>query len=130
MASRFLVFLLALSWLGTGVASWEMRGHAAVEGRFFFQSPVDPRQYEDGYSVSLEPEWAREWNDGRDTFVFRPFARFDARDDERSHWDVRELQWIHAGPGWEVRAGVGKVYWGVTEAWHLVDIVNQTDLVE
>ncbi len=29
-----------------------------------------------------------------------------------------------------MRAGIGKVFWGVTEALHLVDIINQTDLVE
>ena len=28
------------------------------------------------------------------------------------------------------RVGVGKVFWGVTESQHLVDIINQTDLVE
>ena len=128
--SRILALLLVLPWFGAAGASWELRGNAAVEGRVFFQSPLDPRQYDNDGSISLEPEWAREWNDGRDIFVFRPFGRLDARDDQRSHWDIRELQWIHAGSGWEARVGVGKVYWGVTEAWHLVDIVNQTDLVE
>jgi hypothetical protein len=29
-----------------------------------------------------------------------------------------------------MRVGVGKVFWGVTEFLHLVDIINQTDLVE
>jgi hypothetical protein len=32
--------------------------------------------------------------------------------------------------GWELRIGVSKVFWGVTEFLHLVDIINQTDLVE
>ncbi len=31
---------------------------------------------------------------------------------------------------WELRAGVRKVFWGVTESQHLVDIINQTDYVE
>ena len=26
--------------------------------------------------------------------------------------------------------GIGKVFWGVTESQHLVDVINQTDLVE
>lgn len=34
------------------------------------------------------------------------------------------------GDGWEPRIGVDKVFWGVTESVHLVDIVDQTDLVE
>ena len=36
-----------------------------------------------------------------------------------------------AGDGeWELRLGVDRVFWGVTESQHLVDIINQTDLVE
>jgi len=110
--------------------AWELAGNMAVEGRGFFQSPLDPRQYDNDYSVSLEPEFSHQWDEGRQSFVFRPFGRLDRYDDERSHWDIRELQWIFAGDGWETRLGVGKVYWGVTEAMHLVDIINQTDLVE
>ncbi len=117
-------------WLPAQTMAWELSGNLAVEGRAFFQTPLDPRQYDNDYSVSLEPEFAHEWDEGRQTLVFRPFGRLDARDDERSHWDIRELQWIYAGDGWETRLGIGKVYWGVTEAMHLVDIINQTDLVE
>lgn len=124
------LFLLLLFSGPASAGGWELRGNAAVEGRVFFQSPMDPRQYDNDGSISLEPEWAREWNEGQDIFVFRPFGRLDARDDERSHWDIRELQWTHVGNGWESLVGVGKVYWGVTEAAHLVDIINQTDLVE
>jgi hypothetical protein len=114
----------------TPLPAWELSGNVAVEGRVFFQNPLDVRQYDNDYSLSLEPEFAHEWDEGRQTLVFRPFGRLDANDDERSHWDIRELQWIYAGDGWETRLGIGKVYWGVTEAMHLVDIINQTDLVE
>ena len=31
---------------------------------------------------------------------------------------------------WELRLGVDRVFWGVAESRHLVDIVNQTDLIE
>jgi len=119
-----------LMLLASLAGAWEWSGHLAVEGRAFFQSPLDPRQYDEDGSLSAEPELAHEWNDGRDLVVMRLFGRLDARDDRRTHFDVRELQWTHVGDGWETLVGIGKVYWGVTEAWHLVDIVNQTDLVE
>ncbi len=120
------VLLLA----SASVHAWQFAGNMAVEGRGFFQSALDSRQYDSDYSFSIEPEFSQQWDDDRQSFVFRPFARIDRYDEERSHWDVRELQWIYAGDGWETRLGVGKVYWGVTEALHLIDIVNQTDLVE
>ena len=31
---------------------------------------------------------------------------------------------------WELRLGIGKVFWGVTESRHLVDTINQSDGVE
>ena len=71
-----------------------------------------------------------EWNDGYDSLVFKPFVRVDQEDSERSHADIRELLWLHASDNWELRVGLGKVFWGQTESLHLVDIVNQTDAVE
>ena len=46
------------------------------------------------------------------------------------NFDIRELNYLLFGETWEVRLGVDKVFWGTTEFVHLVDIVNQTDLVE
>jgi len=51
-------------------------------------------------------------------------------DRERTHGDVRELGWSWASESWELRLGVHRVFWGIAESNHLVDIINQTDLVE
>jgi hypothetical protein len=40
------------------------------------------------------------------------------------------LTWLKAADEWELRIGIRKVFWGVTESQHLVDIINQTDAVE
>ena len=58
------------------------------------------------------------------------FARYDNQDDERSHVDLREAYWGYDGDSWDVNAGFSKVFWGVAESRHLVDVINQTDLVE
>ena len=58
------------------------------------------------------------------------FARADSQDDERSHADLREAYWGYESDDWDVIIGVNKVFWGVTESRHLVDVINQTDLVE
>ena len=65
-----------------------------------------------------------------DQIVFSPFFRLDREDARRTHADVRELYWSHVEDRWELNAGVRQVFWGVTEFHHLVDIINQTDLVE
>lgn len=81
-------------------------------------------------SLSLQLEYHRDWDDGRQSLTVTPFLRIDEVDDERTHADLRELYWTRVGDGWELHAGARQLFWGVTEFNHLVDIVNQTDLVE
>jgi hypothetical protein len=109
-------------------ADWS--GFVAGEFRYFTYSPLDDRQHDSYLSLAAEVEYYREWNNGRDSLTFTPFVRFDQHDGERGHADIRELAWVHVARDWELRAGIRKVFWGVTESQHLVDIINQTDLVE
>ena len=81
-------------------------------------------------AISFRSEYYQTWNDGNDIFAFVPFARIDRQDDERTHFDIRELTWVHVADNYELRSGIRKVFWGVTESQHLVDIINQTDTVE
>lgn len=85
---------------------------------------------DDAASLSVRGEYFHEWNDGDDLFEFEAFYRWSDTDDERTHGDIQDLAWIHVADGWELRTGVRTVFWGVTEFQHLVDIVNQSDLVE
>ena len=81
-------------------------------------------------SLALEIEVFDSWDDGEQSISFIPFYRYDEMDEERSHGDIRELIWNKVADEYELKIGVGKVFWGVTESAHLVDIVNQTDSVE
>ena len=108
----------------------DFSGYVGLEYRHFFSPPSDPRQQGDNLSLSVEPEYYSEWDKGRQSFTFTPFVRLDQGDTKRSHADIRELMWVKAADDWELHVGIGKVFWGVTEVVHLVDIVNQTDLVE
>ncbi len=102
------------------------------EIRIFPEDPIFPTQKNTYVSPSmkLEPEAGYEWNDGSDRIIFKPFFRVDKDDDNRTHADIRELNWYHQGSDWTLLVGFGKVFWGRTEARHLVDIINQTDQVE
>ncbi|HEX5794159.1 MAG TPA: hypothetical protein VFY01_12850, partial [Rheinheimera sp.] len=61
--------------------------------------------------------------------ALQPYLRWDQRDTERNLIDLRQAYWQYAGDGFDVKAGVDIVFWGVTESQHLVDVINQTDLV-
>lgn len=112
------------------LADAEYSGMLGIETRYFLQDAAYPGQSRTQTSFFIEPEIYTEWNDRQDSLLFKPFARADEVDEERTHYDVRELMWLHVGEDWESRIGIGKVFWGQTESLHLVDIINQTDTIE
>lgn len=112
------------------VWSGEWSGNIAVEHRQFDKAGVPPAEDKKYSSASILAEWIHEWDGGKQNFTFVPFARWDQHDDERTHSDIRELSWLKVYDESELRIGLRKVFWGVTESQHLVDIINQTDLVE
>jgi SH3-like domain-containing protein len=107
----------------------ELNGHVAVEGRLFFHEPLYPGQERNNASIAMAPEFYYGFDSGS-SLTFVPFLRVDSQDSARTHFDIRELNFLYFGDPWELRLGFGKVFWGVTEFVHLVDIINQTDLVE
>ena len=126
-----LLIAIACSLLLQTVQAGEWSGYGGLEFRYFPQQAWDPAQdYATGSSLVFEPEYYHEWDAGNQSIAFVPHLRLDQRDGARSHFDVRELTYLRAADGWEFRAGIRKVFWGVTEFQHLVDIINQTDLVE
>ncbi|MEZ5550682.1 MAG: hypothetical protein R3E82_07340 [Pseudomonadales bacterium] len=102
---------------------------AGAQARTFFdeglagQSRFQP-------SLSLRADYYRSWDSERQSLTVAPFYRYDAQDPERTHFDLREGFWSLVGQNWDLHVGARQIFWGVTEFKHLVDIVNQTDLVE
>jgi hypothetical protein len=99
------------------------------EYRYFYNSPNFYGQKSNYPSLAFYPNYNLEWNKGYETINFEGFYRLDI-DKERTHWDIRELYYQKASSNWELSLGIKKVFWGVTESIHLVDIINQTDAVE
>ena len=108
----------------------EVRGHVGIEGQAFWREAQDPRQAEAVFSTLVQPELRLTWPSDGPRVVFTPFHRWDASDNTRSHFDIRELSFNQTWESLSVRAGVSKVFWGATEFAHVVDVINQTDLVE
>ena len=106
-------------------------GSIGTEFRFFFEDPLYPGQLGTFQpSLLLQPELFHETADGKHQFRLAPYLRYDGEDSRRTHFDLREANWRRIGDGWDLLAGIGKVYWGVAESRHLVDAINQVDGVE
>jgi hypothetical protein len=128
---------LAIAWVTVAamitpasVSAVEVSGFVGVDGRLFLHGPATPGVVANSGSLVLQPEFFVESADGRHSAVLVPFLRLDSADGRRSHFDIREMLYHRYEADWELRLGLGKVFWGVTESRHLVDIINQDDGVE
>jgi hypothetical protein len=133
-------FLLALFCALPGSASaaqdsWldgEWTAETTLQLRHFLHQPLPQNnlQHNNSASVAMELEYYAAWDNYDKSLTFTPFVRLDQHDEERSHGDLRELSYQQVFDNWELRLGISKVFWGVTESQHLVDVINQTDQVE
>ncbi len=112
-----------------GETELDVSGYIEPELRVFVQEPSDPRQPDANMSIAGEIEFEA-FFDYEQTLVVTGFARLDYQDDERTHYDLRAAYYERVFDLFELRVGLHKVFWGRTEAVHLIDIINQTDAVE
>ncbi len=129
-----------------------------LQTRIYDNDPVSPIQRRHEFStVYFQQAISYSWNNKKDNWVFNPYlsvTRYedpwkvkhegnvpfivpmpiidfgDTRTAHRIHGDISEFLWTHINNdnSWELRSGIGKVFWGVTESQHLVDVINQDNL--
>lgn len=116
--------------LAGGAGAFELSGDLTLELRAFLEGRGASGQAAESTSLALTPEIYHDWDDGRQSLRMTLFGRLDGTDEARSHADVRELYWQFAARSWELSVGWKRIFWGVTESAQVVDIINQTDLVE
>lgn len=125
------VWLAALLPLLAQAYETRVSGFVGAELRGFVSDARFENQFEGLQpSLILQPEWRFESDDRDHQFSLVPFARLDSRDRRRTHADLREAYWRRIYGAWDLLVGVNRVFWGVAESRHLVDIINQTDFVE
>jgi len=130
---KFIQSLLSLSILSllsfTLHADWS--GNVTLQDRYFINDALSTNspQHNNYLSISSEVEFYEAW-DNNSSINITPFIRVDQYDEERTHGDLREMYYQQTFDTWELRLGISKVYWGVTESQHLVDVINQTDSIE
>lgn len=122
--------VISLPLSSPSLAVGTFQGYLGASVRGYTDNAAVSDQGSGSISGVWVPEWYHLWNDRDDSLNIKLFARYDSLDNERSHVDIREFYWQHVGYDWELTLGINKIFWGVTESQHLVDIINQTDLVE
>lgn len=123
------IVLIGALLLANPVKSAEVLGSVGVEGLKFLQDAQQTEQQNLYGSLVVEPEFFTALN-ANSEFKAKLFYRHDSQSESRSHGDIRELMLYHYADDWEFNVGIGKVFWGVTESRHLVDVINQIDNIE
>ncbi len=118
--------MLSVSLFTFPVHAMDWDANVTIEHRQFFNDALDTRQGNKQTAGVLQAEVYHDFNP-QTRWVFAPYYRHDSLDANRSQGDIRELSLNWVGDWVEIYAGIGKVFWGVTESAHLVDIINQTD---
>ncbi len=128
----FLLFLfLFSSWFASAQdVITDAQFEIGLSNQFFFKEGAYEGQMSNYLSLSFSPEFSVEWQEGDQGLYTAGFFRWFQHDNSRTHWDIRELYYQKVAGRSEFSAGLRKVFWGVTESAHLVDIINQTDALE
>jgi hypothetical protein len=101
-----------------------------IEQQFFPKKGAYPNQKDYFISGAIKPKLSISSPDKRHQFVGEAFLRGSLQDPNRSHVDIREAYYRYNKGKWAISAGSKRIFWGVTESAHLVDIINQADQVE
>ncbi len=123
------ILLSGLIFLSPPSLALELSGKGGGEILTFFQEAKSPEQHSVYPSVFIEPELYYAIDDNREIKA-KLFYRYNANSPSQTRGDIRELMFYQYADDWEIHAGIGKVFWGTTESRHLVDVVNQIDLLE
>ena len=119
--------LLMISILFSQLILGEIIGELSFDNRYFFNAGLQ-EQKKNHTSFSFSPEIFQD-NSNR-IFHFKVKLRKDSEDSGRNLNDIQELYLINILEDKEIKYGVSKEFWGVTETSHRVDIINQTDFTE
>lgn len=123
MPKNLLMICILFSQLIVG----EIIGELSFDNRYFLNAGLQG-QKKNHTSFTFSPEIFKD--DSNRIFHFKAKLRKDTEDSGRNLNDIQELYLINILEDKEVKFGVSKEFWGVTETSHRVDIINQTDFTE
>jgi len=131
------------------MAAWVALGNLAstdavadFEQRLEWDFGLQQKVYADtGYRQSSQTntvlrgsaQWQGQWQTpagNLQQLTVKPWLRHDTRDSDGNRVDFPELSYLYVGDGLSFKIGRSQVFWGVTESAHLVNIINQTDLID
>lgn len=100
-------------------------GEAALVLRAYPQAPAGDQE-RTGRGVRLAPEWS--WRSGDDLLRLEPLFQLENPGSGRSKVDLKEMSWSRRLGESTLDVGITRLFWGVTESRHLINVINPPDL--
>lgn len=105
-------------------------GYIGGDFRYFTESPLYEGQFNSYFSSVFKPQLFIESKNRKHQLHFMGFVRINQHDKNQTRADLRDFYGKLNLKRIELNAGIKTVSWGKTESNHLVDIINQYDLLE
>jgi hypothetical protein len=96
----------------------------------WFAHEAEAADYAEDQLLQAAVTWDHLSQDGKWRLDLDAYVAHSRRDDERSRADLRSLSLVYYADRFDIKVGVATEFWGVTESRHLVDIINQTSVVD
>ncbi|MFN1515059.1 malate transporter [Vibrio owensii] len=125
-ARTLLLTSLSLSFSSTGFADWQTEGFVGLTADLYKDEAQMGQCCDTLANRALIAPRLLWWNDSGWAATFSPYAEYEFQS-EQGFINLREANITYAGETIEWLLGYGVVYWGVTEVYQPVNVVNQYD---
>ena len=124
------IVISLLCLVSTIIQAQTFSGYIETEHRYFTNKGLHSEQKAYYPSLAVELEYNTSFNKGVSQVYIDIFGRYDFKDAERTHFDIREMYYQRFFKNGYTSVGFRKVFWGVVESTNINDIINQKDMLE
>ena len=129
-----LYFFLYLSLLilskNVFAVEYKSYGYIQPEFSYFIDGKGKHNQSEDKSSVFGQGTFITYLQEDSSKITIRAIGRYDDKDNNRTYFDLQKFKYEYFLDDATLSIGNDIVFWGVNESFHVVDIINQSNIAE
>lgn len=107
-----------------------MNVDVATTGRYYFNAEDKNQTVDNQFSKGIKVEAKFKHKFDNTKFNSHLFANWDSADESRRYIDVRKANFYYRHNDVTVGAGIDTFFWGVSESINVVNVLNQSDIME
>ena len=105
-------------------------GYIQPEFSYFIDGKGKHNQSEDKSSVFGQGTFITYLQEDSSKITIRAIGRYDDKDNNRTYFDLQKFKYEYFLDDATLSIGNDIIFWGVNESFHVVDIINQSNLAE